>query len=193
MSDRRGTGAVDQSRAEQGLRPRLSGCRHSRVSVGPYLYYWRRSSGQRRQSPDDHAHGSRDERCHRRLFHEAQLTIEGGVGSDASGSVHGLESAQSVLPSDTKCEIECYDIGHVYTAAHFLDRGILKGPLLIQSVFGEDYCWSVLGAGAIRCRSSAQDRHHSRRAWPQARDAGRNPQHAGTQGAKCRIVRLEGG
>lgn len=71
----------------------------------------------------------------------------------------------------TRFEIECYDIGHLYTAAHFLDRGLLRGPLLIQSVFGlrggigahpedvmhmrrtadrlfgEDYVWSVLGAG----------------------------------------------
>jgi uncharacterized protein (DUF849 family) len=73
--------------------------------------------------------------------------------------------------NDTRFEIECYDIGHVYTAAHFLDRKLLKPPLLIQSVFGirggigphpEDvmhmkrtadrlfgdaYYWSVLGAG----------------------------------------------
>ncbi|OGA72483.1 MAG: 3-keto-5-aminohexanoate cleavage protein [Betaproteobacteria bacterium RIFCSPLOWO2_12_FULL_65_14] len=73
--------------------------------------------------------------------------------------------------NETRFEIECYDIGHLYTAAHFLDRGLLKPPLLIQSVFGirggigphpEDvmhmkrtadrlfgdaYYWSVLGAG----------------------------------------------
>jgi uncharacterized protein (DUF849 family) len=73
--------------------------------------------------------------------------------------------------NDTRFEIECYDIGHLYTAAHFLDRGLVKPPLLIQSVFGirggigphpEDvlhmkrtadrlfgdaYYWSVLGAG----------------------------------------------
>jgi uncharacterized protein (DUF849 family) len=73
--------------------------------------------------------------------------------------------------NDTRFEIECYDIGHLYTAAHFLDRGLVKPPLLIQSVFGirggigphpedvlhmkrtadrlfgEAYYWSVLGAG----------------------------------------------
>ncbi len=73
--------------------------------------------------------------------------------------------------NDTRFEIECYDIGHLYTAAHFLDRGLVKPPLFIQSVFGirggigphpEDvmhmkrtadrlfgdaYYWSVLGAG----------------------------------------------
>jgi uncharacterized protein (DUF849 family) len=36
----------------------------------------------------------------------------------------------------TRFEIECYDIGHLYTLAYFLDRGILKPPMLVQSVFG---------------------------------------------------------
>ena len=71
----------------------------------------------------------------------------------------------------TRFEIECYDIGHLYTAAHFLDRGIIEGPLFIQGVFGilggigahpedvahmkrtadrlfgDNYLFSVLGAG----------------------------------------------
>ncbi len=78
---------------------------------------------------------------------------------------------ESCADNHTRFEIECYDIGHLYTAAHFMDRGIVKGPLLIQSVFGllggigphpedvmqmkrtadrlfgSDYYWSVLGAG----------------------------------------------
>src|SRR3989440_7503575 len=78
---------------------------------------------------------------------------------------------ESCRDNDTCFEIECYDIGHLYTAAHFLDRKLLKPPLFIQSVFGirggigphpEDvlhmkrtadrlfgdaYYWSVLGAG----------------------------------------------
>ncbi len=29
----------------------------------------------------------------------------------------------------TRFEIECYDIGHLYTAAHFLERGLLKAPI----------------------------------------------------------------
>jgi uncharacterized protein (DUF849 family) len=73
--------------------------------------------------------------------------------------------------SGTRFEIECYDIGHLYTAAHFLDRKLLEPPIFIQSVFGirggigahfeditmmrrtadrlfgKDYLWSVLGAG----------------------------------------------
>jgi uncharacterized protein (DUF849 family) len=71
----------------------------------------------------------------------------------------------------TRFEIECYDIGHLYTLRHFADRGIVKPPFFIQSVFGilggigahpedvahmkrtadrlfgDDYRWSVLGAG----------------------------------------------
>ena len=71
----------------------------------------------------------------------------------------------------TRFEIECYDIGHLYTLRHFADRGIVKPPFFIQSVFGilggigphpedvmhmkrtadrlfgDDYQWSVLGAG----------------------------------------------
>jgi uncharacterized protein (DUF849 family) len=71
----------------------------------------------------------------------------------------------------TRFEFECYDIGHLYNLAYFLDRGLVSPPLFVQSVFGilggigphpEDvqhmkrtadrlfgdaYRWSVLGAG----------------------------------------------
>lgn len=71
----------------------------------------------------------------------------------------------------TRFEVECYDIGHLYTLAHFVDRKIIKPPLFVQSVFGilggigphpedvmmmkrtadrlfgDTYRWSVLGAG----------------------------------------------
>ena len=87
---------------------------------------------------------------------------------------------ESCSNNDTRFEIECYDIGHLYTAAHFLDRGLIKPPLFIQSVFGlrggigphpEDvmhmkrtadrlfgdaYLWSVLGAGRNQMFIAAQ-------------------------------------
>ena len=71
----------------------------------------------------------------------------------------------------TRFEFECYDISHLYNLAHFVDRGLAKTPLFIQSVFGllggigghpedlmhmkrtadrlfgHDYQWSILGAG----------------------------------------------
>src|SRR6478609_4420606 len=42
----------------------------------------------------------------------------------------------SCANNGTRFEIECYDIGHLYTAHHFFQRGIVKPPLFIQSVFG---------------------------------------------------------
>jgi uncharacterized protein (DUF849 family) len=80
----------------------------------------------------------------------------------------------------TRFEIECYDIGHLYTLAHFVERGLIKPPLFVQSVFGllggigphpedvahmkrtadrlfgSDYQWSVLGAGRHQLAIAAQ-------------------------------------
>ncbi|HEV2303110.1 MAG TPA: 3-keto-5-aminohexanoate cleavage protein [Stellaceae bacterium] len=71
----------------------------------------------------------------------------------------------------TKFEFECYDMGHLYNLAHFLDRGLVKPPVFVQTIFGilggigadpenlmhmrriadklfgEDYEWSILAAG----------------------------------------------
>ena len=38
--------------------------------------------------------------------------------------------------SGTRFELECYDVGHLYNLAYFIDRGIIKPPIFIQSVFG---------------------------------------------------------
>ena len=77
-------------------------------------------------------------------------------------------------------EFECYDISHLYNLAHFADRGLVKAPFFVQSVFGllggigrhpedvlhmkrtadrlfgEEYRWSVLGAGANQFRIATQ-------------------------------------
>jgi uncharacterized protein (DUF849 family) len=71
----------------------------------------------------------------------------------------------------TRFEFECYDVGHLYNLAHLLERGLVKPPLFVQTIFGilggigadtenlvhmkriadklfgSDYQWSVLGAG----------------------------------------------
>jgi uncharacterized protein (DUF849 family) len=71
----------------------------------------------------------------------------------------------------TRFEFECYDVGHLYNLAHFLDRRLVEPPLFVQGVFGilggiaaepenlmhmrsvadrlfgEQYFFSVLGAG----------------------------------------------
>ena len=36
----------------------------------------------------------------------------------------------------TRFEFECYDVGHLYTLAHFVDEGLIHGPLFIQAIFG---------------------------------------------------------
>lgn len=71
----------------------------------------------------------------------------------------------------TRFEFECYDVGHLYNLAHFLDRGLLRPPLFVQTIFGilggigpdpenvthmrriadklfgDNYVWSILAAG----------------------------------------------
>lgn len=36
----------------------------------------------------------------------------------------------------TRFEHECYDIGHLYNLAHFVDAGVIEPPFLVQSIFG---------------------------------------------------------
>src|SRR3954468_3546476 len=36
----------------------------------------------------------------------------------------------------TRFEFECYDVGHLYNLAHFLDRGLVEPPLFVQTIFG---------------------------------------------------------
>jgi uncharacterized protein (DUF849 family) len=36
----------------------------------------------------------------------------------------------------TRFEFECYDVGHLYTLAHFADRGVVQPPFWIQMIFG---------------------------------------------------------
>jgi uncharacterized protein (DUF849 family) len=81
--------------------------------------------------------------------------------------------------NNTRFEFECYDIAHLYNLKHFLDRGLVKPPLFVQSVFGilggigthpedvmhmkrtadrlfgDQYRWSVLGAGSAQMRIAA--------------------------------------
>jgi uncharacterized protein (DUF849 family) len=80
----------------------------------------------------------------------------------------------------TRFEFECYDTSHLYNLASFLERGLVKPPLFIQTVFGilggigphpedvlhmkrtadrlfgDQYKWSVLGAGRSQLAIAAQ-------------------------------------
>ena len=77
---------------------------------------------------------------------------------------------------DTRFEFECYDVGHLYNLAHFVDRGLTEPPFFVQTIFGilggigpdpenllhmrriadklfgNDYQWSVLAAGRHQTR-----------------------------------------
>jgi uncharacterized protein (DUF849 family) len=81
--------------------------------------------------------------------------------------------------NDTRFEFECYDTSHLYNLKYFFDQGLVKAPLFIQTVFGlqggigahpedvmhmkrtadrlfgDNYRWSVLGAGAAQLRIAA--------------------------------------
>ncbi|QIL73984.1 3-keto-5-aminohexanoate cleavage protein (plasmid) [Diaphorobacter sp. HDW4B] len=81
--------------------------------------------------------------------------------------------------NDTRYEFECYDTAHLYNLAYFVDKGLVKAPFFVQTVFGllggigshpedvmhmkrtadrlfgKDYRWSVLGAGAAQMKVAA--------------------------------------
>jgi uncharacterized protein (DUF849 family) len=43
---------------------------------------------------------------------------------------------ESLSDAGTRFEHECYDVGHLYNLAHFVDRGLVKAPFFIQMIFG---------------------------------------------------------
>jgi uncharacterized protein (DUF849 family) len=43
---------------------------------------------------------------------------------------------ETMTDSGTKFEHECYDVGHLYSLAHFIDRGLVKPPFFVQLIFG---------------------------------------------------------
>ena len=79
----------------------------------------------------------------------------------------------------TRFEFECYDVGHLYNLAHFVDRGMVKLPMFVQLIvgtlggigadpenlvfmkktadklFGEKYRWSVLAGGRHQMNMAA--------------------------------------
>jgi uncharacterized protein (DUF849 family) len=92
------------------------------------------------------------------------------VFKNTYADIEGLLNLLS--PLGTRFEFECYDTSHLYNLAYFLDRGLVKAPLFVQTcfgilggigshpddvmhmkrtadrLFGDQYEWSVLGAGA---------------------------------------------
>ena len=107
--------------------------------------------------------------------------LEGSVDRIFKNTFKDIEMILNTCSANqTRFEIECYDIGHLYTLRHFADRGVVKAPFFIQSVFGilggigphpedvahmrrtadrlfgNEYVWSVLGAGRNQLPIAAQ-------------------------------------
>ena len=87
-----------------------------------------------------------------------------------------IEYMLTGLTEETGCrfEFEAYDIGHLYTLAHYADQGLVKPPIFMQFVmgtlggigpdvenvvamkqaaerlFGDDIEWSILGGGRFQ-------------------------------------------
>lgn len=45
-------------------------------------------------------------------------------------------SLRELSANGTRFEFECYDIGHLYNLAHFVDRKLIEPPFFVQGVFG---------------------------------------------------------
>ena len=64
--------------------------------------------------------------------------IEGMEDLIFRNTFRDIKHILQVLGKDcgTRFEFECYDLGHLYNLAHFVDEGLVEGPLFIQSIFG---------------------------------------------------------
>ncbi|MGO4852683.1 3-keto-5-aminohexanoate cleavage protein [Phaeovulum sp. W22_SRMD_FR3] len=101
--------------------------------------------------------------------------VEGSEGNIFRNTFKDIrEAATRLAPHDIKFEHECYDVGHLYNLKFCMDIGLFKAPIFIQFIFGilggigpevdnlifmkrtadrlfgDDYRWSVLGAGGAQ-------------------------------------------
>lgn len=106
------------------------------------------------------------------LKHQWERDYLGNKGILFHNTFEDIEHILTTLSANgTRFEFECYDTAHLYNLKHFFDTGLVKGPLFIQTVFGlmggigahyddvmhmkrtadrlfgDQYRWSVLGAG----------------------------------------------
>jgi uncharacterized protein (DUF849 family) len=106
--------------------------------------------------------------------------LEGSRDAVFRNTFKDIEHVLTTLGSaGTRFEFECYDTSHLYNLHHFLERGVVKPPLFVQTVFGilggigshpedvmhmkrtadrlfgDQYHWSVLGAGRAQMQIAA--------------------------------------
>lgn len=111
-------------------------------------------------------------RFDKQLKHEWERKYISNKGILFHNTFEDIEFILTTLGANgTRFEFECYDTSHLYNLKYFVDAGLVKGPLFIQTVFGlmggigvhpddvmhmkrtadrlfgDSYRWSVLGAG----------------------------------------------
>jgi hypothetical protein len=83
----------------------------------------------------------------------------GRAETDVPAPRFGVDIPTTCAESGTRFEFECYDTAHLYNLKSFLDRGLVRPPLFVQTVFG------------LQVRIGAQ------RTRARGRHAGRGPRH----------------
>lgn len=111
-------------------------------------------------------------------WEEAHLrNSEAGIFRNSFADI--AEVARTMAKHDVKFEHECYDVGHLYNLKFCMDQGLFKAPIFLQFVFGilggiaaevdnlvfmkrtadrlfgDQYQWSVLGAGGAQMQLAA--------------------------------------
>jgi len=107
-----------------------------------------------------------------------EMFMEASKGVTMQNSYAFMERIAKELGEErgVRFEFECFDIGHLYTLAFIADRGWVKPPFFVQSIFGfmgglgpevdhlvhmrqtadrlfgDDYIWSVLASGRDQIR-----------------------------------------
>ncbi len=138
--------------AAMDVRPEMASCNMGSMNFG-YFQVLDKLKEFRFGWEHDYLAGSRD-RIFRNTFGDIEHILT------TLGAQHG-----------TRFEFECYDVGHLYTLKHFVDRGLVKGTLFLQfalgilggigadpenlthmkriadKLFGDGYQFSVLAAG----------------------------------------------
>ncbi len=110
----------DRLRGPLQLQPEMCSLNMGSMNFGLYPMLRKHSEWQHRWEPE-YLEGSRDF-IFRNTFADIESILkEMGPGEAGAGA---------------RFEFECYDVGHLYTLAHFLERKLVKPPLFIQFVMG---------------------------------------------------------
>lgn len=104
---------------------------------------------------------------------------EGAIFRNTFADMRLVAETMGGNPHNVKFEHECYEVGHLYNLAFCMKKGMFKAPLFLQFVmgilggiaaeidnlvfmkrtadrlFGDDYQWSVIGAGGQQMKMAA--------------------------------------